>query len=96
MDFILYLSKDLSEGAISLTDEQAFGIVLRKYRKQLGLSQEELAFRCELDRSFISLLERGKQSPSMKVVRKLAGELGIKVSIMIQEVERILEDEIQS
>ncbi|MFD1675948.1 helix-turn-helix domain-containing protein [Alicyclobacillus fodiniaquatilis] len=75
-----------------MTEEQAFGIVLRKYRKQLGISQEELAFRCELDRSFISLLERGIQSPSMKVVSKLAIELGVRASTMISEAEVLFED----
>jgi transcriptional regulator with XRE-family HTH domain len=76
-----------------LTDEQAFGIVLRKHRKIMGYSQEELSFMCELDRSFISLLERGKQSPSMKVVKKLADNLGIKVSTMMQEVEELLDSQ---
>ncbi len=77
-----------------MTDEQAFGIVLRKYRKQLGFSQEELSFRCGFDRSFISLLERGKQSPNMKVVKILAENLNVKASTIILDVEIMMENNI--
>lgn len=74
-----------------MTAEEAFGVVLRKYRKKLSVSQEELAFRCDLDRSFVSLLERGIQSPSMRVIMKLADQLGVEASVMMQEVEKLID-----
>ena len=42
--------------------EQAFGKVLREIRMEKSLSQEELAHVCGLDRTYISLMERGKGS----------------------------------
>jgi transcriptional regulator with XRE-family HTH domain len=41
--------------------EACFGRHLRKIREEKRLSQEELAFRSNLDRTYISLLERGKR-----------------------------------
>lgn len=40
-----------------------FGSVLRELRTQVGLTQEQLGFECDLDRTFISLLERGLRQP---------------------------------
>jgi transcriptional regulator with XRE-family HTH domain len=64
---------------------QAFGDNLRKIRKEKGLTQEELAFQCELDRSYISLVERGKLSISIVTMKKMADVLGIKVRDLIPE-----------
>lgn len=69
--------------------EKAFGFVLSTRRKELGLNQEELAFRCKLDRTFISLLERGKRQPSLDTIFKLAKELQISPSELIKEVEDV-------
>jgi transcriptional regulator with XRE-family HTH domain len=54
---------------------QQFGINLRGLRNRAGLSQEELGERCELDRTEISLLERGLRFPRLDTVVKLARAL---------------------
>jgi transcriptional regulator with XRE-family HTH domain len=53
----------------------AFGRVLRETRKAVGMSQEELAGEAEFDRTYPSLLERGKRTPSLTVVINLAKAL---------------------
>ena len=45
--------------------ENAFATVLRELRSQKKLSQENLAFLSGLDRTYISLLERGKRQPTL-------------------------------
>lgn len=70
--------------------EKEFGLVLKKYRNESGLSQEELALRCGLDRTFISMLERGKRRPTINTVFSLAKALNIKPSAMIKEVEKVV------
>lgn len=60
--------------------EVAFGQVLRELRKRQGLSQERLAQNAELERNYISLLELGRNSASIKTVFKLADALAISVS----------------
>lgn len=67
--------------------EIAFGIVLRELRKQRELSQEVLAHESGLERNYISLLELGKNSASIKTLFKLAPTLGISVSEMLKLVE---------
>ncbi len=64
-----------------------FGKILKEYRQVALLSQEELAFRCGLDRTFISMLERGKRIPTIKTVFLIAKELGYQPSILIKTLE---------
>lgn len=67
---------------------EAFGIVLRRNREKLGLSQEELALNCSLDRTFISLLERGLRQPSLATVFNVAEQLNMTSSELVRQVER--------
>ena len=52
------------------------GDKIRRLRLQRGLTQEELADRCELSKSFISLLERDLTSPSLDTLSVLLETLG--------------------
>lgn len=65
----------------------AFAKVLRERRRQVGLSQEELAFRTELSMSYISLLETKNRQPTLTVMAGLAKELGITTAEFVWEVE---------
>lgn len=59
--------------------KKAFGKRLRDLRKENGLSQEELALECELDRSYIGGVERGERNISLVNIYKIAKALGISV-----------------
>lgn len=67
--------------------EVAFGIVLRELRKQRGLSQEVLAHDAGMERNYISLLELGRNSASVKMIFKVAPALGITVTEFMSMVE---------
>jgi len=54
-----------------------FGKNLRKIRTELKISQEKLAEKAELDRTFISILEAGKKNPSLRSIFKLARALDV-------------------
>jgi len=60
-------------GSKSVTPQIAFGRVLRDLRKSRGLSQEALAYEAEVQRNFVSLIERGQNQPSISTLWKLAG-----------------------
>lgn len=66
---------------------QDFGRVLRETRKRRGLSQQSLALETDLDRTYISLLERGKRQPSLRTLFVLAEALGTKASILVRKLE---------
>jgi len=57
-----------------------FGSKVRQVRMKVGISQEELAFRCGLDRTYISGIERGTRNPSLKNIEKIAKALKISPS----------------
>ena len=56
-----------------------FAMNVKKYRKEQGLSQEELAYLCNLHRTYISLVERKKRSISLDNIGKIAKGLNVDV-----------------
>lgn len=56
---------------------------LRTKRRSEGLSQEELAHRAEIDRTYISALERSVYNASIDVVDRLARELGVEAADLL-------------
>lgn len=68
--------------------DKAFGNAVRKRRRQLKVSQEELGFRAGLHRTYISQIERGLKSPSLNVISVLAKALGIQTFVLIQMAEQ--------
>ena len=53
------------------------GSAFRQLRERVGISQEELAFRAGLDRTYVSGIERGRRNPSLKSMQRVAAELDI-------------------
>ena len=64
-----------------------FGLVLRDLRTQVGLTQEQLGLECDLDRTFISLLERGLRQPTLTTLFALSEKLKVPASVIIKHVE---------
>jgi transcriptional regulator with XRE-family HTH domain len=64
-----------------------FGEVIQELRRKRGLSQEEFGFECELHRTYISLLERGKRIPSLTTIIQLAIVLNVSPSEIVRRVE---------
>lgn len=71
--------------------EVAFGLVLRALRMRAGMSQEQLALNADLQRNYISLLERGLNSASIKTLFKLASVLQVSPSQMLEQAEQLME-----
>ena len=64
----------------------ALGEKVRALRLKLDLSQEALAERCDFDRTYISLIERGQRNPSFTNLIRLAAGLEISVSDLIDGI----------
>jgi transcriptional regulator with XRE-family HTH domain len=67
-----------------------FGQVLREQRLSRELSQEELALAADVDRTFVSQMERGIRQPTITTLMKLAGALGIQPSTLVIRMEKLL------
>ncbi len=77
-------------GRAGRTPEIAFGETLRALRNKRGLSQDDLAHQSGYHRTYISQLERGEKSPSLRTIVNLAATLKVKPSALIRAVERLL------
>lgn len=65
---------------------EQFARNLRSQRKRMGLSQEALGASCDLHRTEISLLERGKREPRLSTIVRLARGLGIEPRDLLNDV----------
>jgi transcriptional regulator with XRE-family HTH domain len=62
-----------------------FGEAVRKRRREIGLSQEFLAEKANLHRTYISDIERGVRNPSLENIENLAIALDLKVSELFSD-----------
>lgn len=75
-----------------MSPEAAFGAVLKKVRRDVGLSQEKLALAAGLDRTFISMLERGVRQPSLSSILILSTHLDIAPDILIRKTVEAMDE----
>jgi transcriptional regulator with XRE-family HTH domain len=67
----------------------SFGSTVRQLRESQGWSQEVLAERADLNRSYIGELERGQAIPSLLTLKKISNALGVSLSNLLAHTERI-------
>jgi transcriptional regulator with XRE-family HTH domain len=66
----------------------ALGQALRLHRERKGLSQEQFAFEVELDRTYVSGIERGLRNPTVATLLRITGPLDISPSALLAAAER--------
>ncbi|MGU3308529.1 helix-turn-helix domain-containing protein [Pseudomonas sp. M5A4_2d] len=66
-----------------------FGLAIRRHRELLRLSQEELASRANIDRTYISGVERGARNPTLHVMQKIATALGSDLDVLFATAREI-------
>jgi transcriptional regulator with XRE-family HTH domain len=66
----------------------ALGRVVRRWRVERGLSQEELGYRVRLHRTFVGAMERGERNVTLGTVEKLLDGTGMTLSELAELVER--------
>jgi transcriptional regulator with XRE-family HTH domain len=64
------------------------GDELRKARIAADLTQEELAFKADISRNYVSLLELGEKSPTVQVLQRICKALNVKASTLVARIER--------
>ena len=79
----------LSMGSIDSTNiSRIFGEVLRRYRAQRGITQEELAFQAGVDRTFVYRLERGVRQPTITTLIGMSRALGVSAADLVGDTEK--------
>jgi len=66
-----------------------FGAAVRQHRELVRLSQEELADRAGLDRTYVSGIERSRRNPTLKVQQQLADALGVDLDVIFASARQI-------
>jgi transcriptional regulator with XRE-family HTH domain len=56
-----------------------FGNKVAELRTKLGISQEELAYRCGVHRTYIGSIERGEKSATLNTIEKIANGLEVEI-----------------
>ncbi len=62
---------------------EIFGENIRFYRKKLNISQEELAFRANLHRTYIGMIERAEKNITLLNIQKIANALKIEITDLV-------------
>ena len=70
---------------------ERFGKAVKEFRAAQGWSQEQLAGRADLNRSYLGEIERGSAMPSLATVVKLATALGVSPSALVRSEEHTSE-----
>lgn len=72
--------------------EQAFehrlGDILRRERLKASLTQERLAHSAGVDRTYVSMLENGKASPTLETLFRICEAIGVSAAMIVAEIER--------
>jgi transcriptional regulator with XRE-family HTH domain len=70
-----------------MTPEEALSKAIRMRRLEADLSQEQLAELCDMDQTYLSQIERSRRQPSIKILRKIAAALNLKLSDIFRDAE---------
>jgi transcriptional regulator with XRE-family HTH domain len=68
------------------SNAEKFGAAVRRLREQAGISQEELADRCGLHRTYVGSVERGERNVSLDNVVRLAKALSVSASELMEDL----------
>lgn len=68
----------------------AFGVVLRAAGARTGLSQEALGLACDIDRTYVSLLERGERQPKLSTLFVLSEHLGVTPESLVSQTGKAI------
>ena len=72
------MAKSFDDLRIELANE------IKQSRRLLGLTQEALALQAEVDRTYVSQLERGVPNPSILILHRISTVLGMDLSIRLE------------
>jgi len=67
--------------------QEKFGLIIKQLRTKKGISQEKLALDSDIDRTYISDIEKGDRNVSLVMIERLSNYFQISVSELLKKVE---------
>lgn len=68
---------------------KTFGLKVQQIRKELGLSQEELAYRAGVHRTYIGMIERAERNITLTNIKKIADALQVEIKDLFDQNENV-------
>jgi transcriptional regulator with XRE-family HTH domain len=65
--------------------QRIVGANVRRLRRQKGLTQEQVAFEAKIDLTYVGGIERGRRNPSLLVMARIAGVLGVSPAALLEQ-----------
>ena len=75
------------------TIKKAFGACIRRFRTDMGLSQEKFALKINMDRTYLASVESGCRNISIENIKKIADGLDLSLSDLFSAVDNYKEDQ---
>lgn len=72
-----------------MTIKKQLGMRIRFLRKERGLSIEDLSLECDINRNYLSDLERGTRNPSLEILSRICDGLGISHEELFKGIQKI-------
>jgi transcriptional regulator with XRE-family HTH domain len=69
--------------------QRLFGDRVRRFRHELGLSQEQLAFKASIDRTYVASVETGRRNPSLDIIGVFATALEVDAADLVRGVQEV-------
>lgn len=75
-----------------MLDSVIVGQVIKSYREKRRLSQEVVSGLADIGRTHLSAIERGERKPTLDTFFKISSALGVKPSVLMQQIETMQEN----
>lgn len=72
-----------------MTIQKQLGMRIRYLRKQKGMTIEDLALECDINRNYLGDLERGVRNPTLEIISQVCEGLGITLEELFKGIQKI-------
>ena len=77
---------------MATTIQKVFGTCVRRFRTDMGLSQEKFALKINMDRTYYASVESGRRNISIENIKKIADGLGLSLADLFSAVDNYEEE----
>lgn len=88
----MYFLESLRVSTRARAPQKAFGSRIKEFRLLAGMTQEDLAKRCDLFRTYMSRIETGQANPTLTMIHALASSLSVTPRALFEPAGQVPED----
>ena len=77
---------------MAMNIKKAFGVCVKRFRTETGLSQEKFALKINMDRTYFASVESGRRNIYLENIKKIADGLELSLAVLFSAVDNFKED----